>query len=378
MVGPIASRLRRLVAEAVPRRARLAYSAGKRGLDPAWAATYGPRADRKSRWRIAAENAQWALAHGEVNRFYFTYGMDARSGPGPDAFLSDREAMSLIQAQIAEDGAQDVAGVLHDKYLFALVAEALGHRSPRNLAILDPDGVEWLRPRRPASYDTFLRDAKGVDGFVKPVGGRGASGTFALRVGDGRLRVDGEPGAVEDVVGRVGGRAVLQERVRQHPGASALHAASLNTVRLVTVRQGRRAVPLAAAFRAGVGGRTVDNWSAGGLVVSVDLETGRLRGPGLFKPECGGYETYGGWVADHPTTGVRLDGYPLPSFGEAVALACRFHGDLGRLRSVGWDLAFTPDGPCVVEGNTHWTAVMFLALERGFKDRYLAAVGGGP
>ena len=73
-------------------------------------------------------------------------------------------------------------------------------------------------------------------------------------------------------------------------------------------------------------------------------------------------------------TAPAADGYPLPFAGEAVALACRSHEDLGSLRSVGWDLAVTPDGPTVVEGNTYWNGAMFMAIDPGFKARYLKAI----
>ena len=167
---------------------------------------------------------------------------------------------------------------------------------------------------------------------------------------------------------------MLQERIVQHPALAALHESSINTVRLVTVYEGGAVTPLVAVLRVGVGGRAVDNWSAGGLVAALDPETGRLRGRGIFKPE-GPDGLRRPAVDRHPDSGVALDSYALPDIAEAVELACRFHRDLGRPTSVGWDLAMTPDGPTVVEGNTYWNGAMFMALDAGFAARYLAAVG---
>lgn len=39
---------------------------------------------------------------------------------------------------------------------------------------------------------------------------------------------------------------------------------------------------------------------------------------------------------------------------EAADLCVRLHDDLPGLHSVGWDVAFTPDGPIVIEGNDNW------------------------
>lgn len=320
------------------------------------------------------ENVEWAVRRGEVNDYYYLYGLHKRGAPPADSFLAVREMMNLITDQVRDSESQRVFGVLKDKYLFSLVAQALGHRSPRVLALLSPDGVEWLSPRWACSYGELAAGGE-TDGFVKPLGGRQAAGAFALRIKHGRVLIDSREATPDEVRARVSERSVLQERIVQHPALTALHAPSINTVRLVTVLRDGEARPLAAALRIGVGGRSVDNWSAGGLIAGVDLATGRLYGQGLFKPERrGGLRRPA--VDQHPDSSVLLDGYALPSFAEGVGLACRFHRDLMRPTSVGWDLAFTPSGPTVVEGNTYWNGAMFMALDTGFKARYLAAVDG--
>ena len=298
---------------------------------------------------------------------------DAKTGEEYAQYLSVREMMWIIDRQIKEDGTAHVAGVLKDKYLFSLVAQALGHRSPRVLALLSPAGVDLLNPRRSVSYAEFVSDGGPVDAFAKQVGGEKGAGAFALRVEGGAAWVDGEPAGAADVARLVAGRYLLQERLVQHPALAALHEPSVNTVRLVTVLREGRVEPLVAALRIGTGGVAVDNWSAGGLVVGLDLGTGRLYGRGVFKPGCGGELRYGGFVDRHPDSGVVLDGYALPDIPEAVELARQLHVDMGGPRTVGWDLAITPDGPVVVEGNSHWSGAMYMAIDGGFKERYFEA-----
>ena len=338
--------------------------------DPEALAAYGDDGGRKSARERVVDNVAWAIRHGGANPFYYAFGMDAASGVEYDRYLSVREMMRIISRQIQEDGAEHAAAILKDKYFFSLVAQSLGHRSPRVLALLDPDGVDILDPRRQTSYADFVAASVPLDGFAKPVGGEKGRGAFALRLDGGEAWVDGALATAAEVIARVPARFLLQERVVQHPALAALHDASVNTVRLVTVLRDGEVVPFVAALRVGTGGTAVDNWSAGGLVVGLGLETGRLYGRGIFKPGCGGEVRYGGTVERHPDSGVVLDGYPLPDVDAAVRLARQLHRDLGGPRSVGWDIALTPDGPTVVEGNSHWSGAMYMAIDPSSKDRY--------
>ena len=369
-----ASRLRRSLSARIARplaqRGRLLLDAARVGLHP----TTGEDPDEKGVRQRVAENVRWAARHGEVNDYYYLYGLHRDGAPPPDDFLSVREMMFLIGRQVRDEKAQGVAGVLKDKYLFSLVAQALGYRSPRVLAFLDCNDVTWLSPRETISYDALASEGGAVDGFVKPLRGRQATGAFTLQVRDGTMRAEGLDTSPADVRARVAERSILQERIVQHEALAALHAPSINTIRLVTTLRDGVATPLVAALRIGTGGKPVDNWSAGGVVVGIDLEEGRLRGRGIYKPATRDL-LRAGRLDHHPDSGVTFDGYELPFFHEGVALACDFHRDLGSLRSVGWDLAVAPDGPVLVEGNTSWNGAMFMALDAGFKARYFDAVG---
>ena len=72
--------------------------------------------------------------------------------------------------------------------------------------------------------------------------------------------------------------SIVQGMVRQDPRMAAFSLRSLNTIRVVTMltRDGRTII-VGAALRCGVEGSYVDNWSAGGVAVGVDIDSGRLR-----------------------------------------------------------------------------------------------------
>lgn len=53
----------------------------------------------------------------------------------------------------------------------------------------------------------------------------------------------------------------------------------------------------------------------------------------------------------HPDTGYPLLGFQIPRFEEAVALAKELAFVCPKVRYVGWDLALTPNGWIMIEGN---------------------------
>ena len=80
-----------------------------------------------------------------------------------------------------------------------------------------------------------------------------------------------------------------------------------------------------AAFRIRDKGSSVDNWSAGGILVGIDLETRNLQKEGFFKP------SFGGRVETHPDTNIIFSGFEIPFFKERVRLACNLHSYFGLM-----------------------------------------------
>lgn len=53
----------------------------------------------------------------------------------------------------------------------------------------------------------------------------------------------------------------------------------------------------------------------------------------------------------HPNTGAQIAGATLHRWDEVRAFAIAAHKVFGDRVIVGWDIAVTPDGPVLVEGN---------------------------
>jgi hypothetical protein len=313
------------------------------------------------------ENIYAALRHGDVNEQYFLLGLDRYARP-PHALHSHAVQMRVISSQIDRRGAGRAATVLRDKYFFSLVAEALDYPSPRNIALLEPDSLILLKPRRVKDYSELPEALPHLDAFCKPIAGDGGKGCFRLQVTDGKITMDGQALDADDLRTQIDTRYLVQHRVEQHPRMAELYPHAVNSLRLVTASEGGKVRLFQSALRVGAHGKVVDNWGAGGLMIGVDRESGRLSGQGLYKPNAA--DTASTPVARHPDTGILFDGFEIPFYGEAVDLVCNFHGDIGALATVGWDIAITPRGPTCVEGNTHWGANIHIALDPTFEGRY--------
>ena len=91
-------------------------------------------------------------------------------------------------------------------------------------------------------------------------------------------------------------------------------------------------------------GNVMDNVDCGGMAAPVDLETGLLSGVGADK-QGNAYEM-------HPMTGARIPGAQLPDWQQAVAMCLEAAQIVPQVRFVAWDVAFTPEGPTFIEGNS--------------------------
>ena len=79
----------------------------------------------------------------------------------------------------------------------------------------------------------------------------------------------------------------------------------------------------------------------------LDLATGRVCGSALRKDKVLGVIS----TNEHPDTGQKFNGFPIPMWREAVDLARRAHRAFPSIHFIGWDIAILEDHPILVEGN---------------------------
>jgi hypothetical protein len=71
---------------------------------------------------------------------------------------------------------------------------------------------------------------------------------------------------------------------------------------------------------------------------------GQMCGDADYAPDA--------WWDRQPKTGALVAGRVIAHWPELAALAVRAHRTFSGRMIVGWDLALTPDGPMLLEGNS--------------------------
>lgn len=149
--------------------------------------------------------------------------------------------------------------------------------------------------------------------------------------------------------------ALLEECVVQHKKLAAINESSVNTLRTYTVVDSKgKARILKCVLRVGRKGNVVDNFHFGGVIYSVDVEYGFVEGYGIDKT--------GQKYSFHPDTDKLMVGLCIPNwaqFKEYVISLAEFYQDA---RYVGWDIAITPDGVDLIEGNADADHVLFEVI----------------
>jgi hypothetical protein len=151
---------------------------------------------------------------------------------------------------------------------------------------------------------------------------------------------------------------VAEELIRQCKELSAVHAASVNTMRIFTVIFDDRIEFLPLVWRVGRGGSCVDNGGSGGIFCVLDDN-------GVIVSTC---DEKGRSYDVHPDTNHPLVGFQIPRIEEAKAFAKELAMVVPSNRYCGWDIALTDDGWVMQEGNWQGGIVAFQCpMQRGYR-----------
>ena len=179
------------------------------------------------------------------------------------------------------------------------------------------------------------------DVVIKPsLTGRGV-GVRKIHIENGMTDYNGKD--LNEVFNEYKADFLVQKVISQHKGMSSLNPDSINTIRVVSYRSGMDIKIVYTVIRIGRKGMNVDNESAGGMSARInpDGTIGKYAygAPGVDKVE-------------YTDSGIRLEGYRVPSYERALDLVRSSHIHLPYFNLIGWDIAIEEDGsPIMIELN---------------------------
>ena len=138
---------------------------------------------------------------------------------------------------------------------------------------------------------------------------------------------------------------ILEEVIKQHHSIHDINPYCVNTMRITTIKEEGDVYIISAMFRCGTKQIPVDNWLQGGITAAVDIDTGIIFTKGVAKVPVRKEHM------KHPVSGVVFPGFQMPYWAETVDMVKSMAGEVDDVRLIGWDVAITENGPCVVEGN---------------------------
>jgi hypothetical protein len=254
-----------------------------------------------------------------------------------------------------------------DKAVFYRYCETAGLPIPRLYALYFKSIGVWTGDRGRiadrSDWEGLLRSLPREDFVLKPAWGSYGRGILLLRRSaqgwadqTGRLWSGGDLTTwMEEYPGC--DHFILQERLRSHPEVNRISPSDgLQTARVITYidRSGRARI-IYGALKLIAGDWLVDNFASGrhgNIYMEMDVETGVVREAVMRDPARGVLVE----VARHPGTDVELPGTRVPAWKEICDLALRAASAFLPVRTIGWDIAPTGEGPRLVEGNMWYDA----------------------
>lgn len=161
---------------------------------------------------------------------------------------------------------------------------------------------------------------------------------------------------------------IVTEYVNQHKDIAEINASSVNTLRLLCVRD----VESNSFFiprlyhRFGMDGKLVDNTGSGnGIAAFVDTETGIIKNSGLIK--VGDEPMKNIVISVHPDSNEQISGIKLPHFQLVKTKVLEIMNSLSFLKYAGLDIVITEEGFKIIEINSLPT-ILAIQVEQGLLE----------
>jgi hypothetical protein len=200
--------------------------------------------------------------------------------------------------------------------------------------------------------------------FLKPTQGLGGKGIIVFNKKDRFLDKSGNQISSDYIRNNVGENEdyILQEGLKQHDELKKIYPSSINTFRVMTSLEKGKTKILFAMLRMGQGGNQLDNASQQGLVCKINIETGAF--------DDLGYTGLGKTLHEHPDSKFEFNGYVFPHWQKVRDFVLSTAQKIDSIKYIGWDIAYTSDGPAVIEMNAGAGLEFLQDCHGGVREAY--------
>lgn len=336
--------------------------------------TFFPDMPRKSFMRRYFENVAWAIKYKRANVTYNRYGLDIKNFRKSDDYL-EIHTKTLDQIgehhqghPMAEYRKENVSirySIIADhKHLFYAYMDSIMPGTVPNTRVVF-QGNKAIAPYDDTkNLKQLLLDMPDGKYICKPVlGSQGNLIVVITKKGDSIKFSNPEVNIDLLIEESKESPFLVQDFLKQHDDLNKLNAETVNTLRIVSTRWNEETHILAAMIRIGAKKKQiVDNASAGGTFVGVNIEKGELEKYGYFydRPR----------TTHHPVSNIKYEGYKLPYWDETIDMIKKAHPVIFGFSTIGWDIAFTPDGPVIVEINQRFSVKGLQICNGGLRKRW--------
>ena len=243
--------------------------------------------------------------------------------------------------------AKDYSILCQDKLLSYAALKAYEVRQPQLLLCFDNNKFYNAHnaPLSTEELNEFINASTAGKLFIKPRFGIGGKGILIFT-----KRENGYIDEQNNILGHSfftdnlkNDFYIVQEGLVQHEEINRIYPGSVNTFRIVTECTDGVATILFAVLRMGSGGRQIDNSSAGGIFVKIDLDTGMLD-------EHAHAFNLSRYTA-HPDTGFVFKGVTLQTWPDVQTFTIKVAQKFPEIKYIGWDIAAGQEGASVIEFN---------------------------
>ncbi|WP_428926472.1 sugar-transfer associated ATP-grasp domain-containing protein [Marinibacterium sp. SX1] len=275
----------------------------------------------------------------------------------------------LINKELTPKTLPWARGFVGNKVMFTSLIDRLGFRTTETQAVVSTRSRFGAIPTldTPEALEHFLRHDARYPLFGKPSNYSGSFGSALIDRLEGDEIVLGDDRRLgldafcREIIAEYGEGYLLQSAIEQNRAMTEMVGRAIGTIRLVTIRDGAMPRPFYALWKIPSPKAMSDNfWQDGSMIAPVEMETGQVGqawiGTGLDARS----------IDSHPVSGRAFAGFALPFWDEARRMATEAHALFPEFGVIGWDVAFTEEGPLLIECNDNPFHTLYqMAFRRG-------------